>query len=94
MRLLWVEESFNFSANSGAHAEYAYCSAVSTEYKDYAGSRRTLVPHARDIMVAARTETTLAVLNVLSDKADMVMGWGSSELRPMGTASCPDRSRD
>ena len=24
IRLLWVEESFIFSANAGAHAEYAY----------------------------------------------------------------------
>ena len=40
---------------------------IITPFKEVTGNSQTLVPQASDITVAATTDTTLAVLNVLSD---------------------------
>ena len=82
IKLLWVEESFNVSANAGAHAEYAYYCILSAYYtKTEVAGRSTLVPHASDMTVAATTDTTLAVLSLFPDI--VVVIW-----RPLNGGDC------
>ena len=59
IRFSCVEDSFNRSPNSGAHAEYAYYKSISERIQVSIGEVLTFVPHASDTTAAATTERIL-----------------------------------
>ena len=74
IRFSCVEDNFNRSPNSGAHAEYAYYKVISERVQASIGEVLTFVPHASDTTAAATTERILPVR--CTRRPDIVAGGG------------------